>query len=138
MSDYYDGFRVQAKMKLDEGVREKLDWYGEVMKKAVHDALLGFCEQNGEFAQAVAQGGAFKDCMKAVAKCVKGSALSDMEAYGAAVRFYFPGADIKVSMSIDLCASVNGAAQDVAVPEAPKREVSPDSSRVLIDLSSFF
>ena len=62
------------------------DWYGEArarlekeygqvhgqketaMREAVRDALLEFCRQNGEFAQAVAQGGSFPDCMAAVAK----------------------------------------------------------------------
>ena len=51
------------------------DEYGKVtgqkesaMKSAVRDALLEFCRQNEEFAQAVVQGGAFPDCMAAVAK----------------------------------------------------------------------
>lgn len=39
-----------------------------VMKGAVRDALLEFCRQNKEFAQAVAQGGTFPDCMAAVAE----------------------------------------------------------------------
>lgn len=50
------------------------------MKSAVRDALLEFCRQNEEFAQAVVQGGAFPDCMAAVAKGV-GSSISDLEAY---------------------------------------------------------
>lgn len=120
----YEEFREKARHRLDEGVKIKLDRYGEVMKNAVHDALLEFCEQDGEFAQAVAQGGSFKDCMAAVAKCVKDGALSDMEAYGAAVKFYFPGAAINVQMTIDLCASV-------------KKEEA-DKSSVVIDLSSYF
>lgn len=123
MSEFYDSFRAEARKKLDEGIREKLDQYGEAMKAAVRDALAEFCEQDGEFAQAVVQGGSFKDCMAAVRKCVKGNAISDMEAFGAAVKFYFPGAGIDVRMTINLCASV-----EKAEPE----------HGVVIDLSSFF
>ena len=77
----------------------------EVMKQPVHDALVDFCRQDGEFAQAVYQGGTFAECMEAVAKGC-GNALSDLEAYRRAVQFYFPGADIRVQMSVNLCASV--------------------------------
>ena len=75
------------------------------MKDAVYAALLDFCRQDGEFAQAVAQGGTFLDCMKAVAKGV-GSSISDLEAYRRAVRFYFDGADVKFHMTVNLCADV--------------------------------
>ena len=127
MSDFYENYRKQARVKLDVGVKEKLDRYGEAMKQAVHDALVTFCEQDGEFAQAVAQGGEFKDCMEAVAKCVKGSSISDMEAYGAAVKFYFPGAGIDVKMTINLCASVEKTEQK-----------DEKAGGVVLDLSDFF
>lgn len=122
MSRFFD----EAKKKLDAGTKEKLDRYGEAMKASVHDALLEFCRQDDEFAQAIAQGGSFEACMKAVAKCVKGNAISDAEAWGAAVKFYFPGAGIRVEMRIDLCASVR--------PE----EAAPRPSAKVIDLSDFF
>lgn len=78
-----------------------------IMKDAVRDTLIGFCEQDEEFAQAVAQGGSFGDCMAAVEEAAAGrSGISDLDAYTAAVRFYFPGAGIDVQMTIDLCASV--------------------------------
>ena len=84
------------------------------MKDAVHAALLDFCRQDGEFAQAVVQGGAFSDCMKAVAKGV-GNSISDLEAYRRAVRFYFKGADIKFHMTVDLCADVERGADSAVV-----------------------
>ena len=126
------GFWEEAEKKLDEGMKASMDRYGQAMKYSVHDALLEFCRQDGEFAQAVAQGGSFADCMKAVAKCVKGSAISDMEAWGAAVKFYFPGADIHVEMRIDLCASVRG---DGEAPDLPQPETKAGP---IIDLSDFF
>lgn len=35
-----------------------------------------------------------------------GQSLSDLEAYRRAVQFYFPGADIRMQMTVNLCASV--------------------------------
>lgn len=89
----------QALKKLDAkevgGRNEKL------MAPAVAAALQDFCRQDPEFAQAVAQGGSFTDCMKAVAKGV-GASISDIDAYKRAVKYYFPGADINVKMTINL------------------------------------
>jgi hypothetical protein len=121
------GFYEEAKKKLDFGCKaRKMDRYAEAMKESVCDALTEFCRQDDEFAQAVVQGGSFEDCMKAVAKCVKGNALSDLEAWGAAVKFYFPGAGIHCELRIDLCASVDNGAT-----ETPK-------AGPIIDLSDFF
>lgn len=130
-NDYF----AMATEKLSSGLREKLDRYGEVMKSSVHDALLEFCRQDNEFAQAVAQGGSFTDCMKAVEKCVKGGAISDAEAWGAAVRFYFPGAEIRVTMRIDLCAGVDPSSVGSA-DTFPQGKA--DAEAKLIDLSEFF
>ena len=121
-------FLKEALEKIDKGMKEKLDRYGDVMKAEVGAALKDFCRQDAEFAQAVAQGGSFADCMKAVAKGVKNSSISDMKAFGLAVEFYFPGAGIEVKMSIDLCASVKG--------EAEEAEEKP--AGMVIDLSAFF
>ena len=91
MNEWYE----QAKRKLDaERASGKYDKYASAMKSAVCEALDGFCKQDGEFAQAVVQGGSFEDCMKAVAKNC-GSSISDLEAFRRAVRFYFPGADVE-------------------------------------------
>ena len=64
------------------------------------------------------QGGTFEDCMKAVAKGC-GSSISDLDAYKKAVQFYFPGAQIRMTMTIDLIGAAAGksAAQE---PEQPK------------------
>lgn len=93
--------------KLDKELKalKSTDKHISVMKVPVHDALVEFCRQDAEFAQAVMQGEEFEACMKAVAKNC-GSALSDLEAYRRAVQFYFPGSDVRMQMTIDLCASV--------------------------------
>lgn len=120
----------QAKKRLDDELKSgKFCRYGSVMKQRVHDTLVDFCRQDGEFAQAVVQGGSFGDCMAAVVKKVQGnSGISDMEAFGEAVRFYFPGAGINVTMKIDLCASVR--------KDEPAPVDKPDG--LIIDLSDFF
>ena len=64
-----------------------------VMAGPVAEALRSFCRQDAEFAQAVAQGGSFAECMAAVAKGV-GQSISDVDAYKKAVGFYLPGADM--------------------------------------------
>lgn len=71
------------------------------MKKTIYDAIVEFCKNNEEFARAVEQGGTFEDCMKAVEKGV-GNSISDLNAIKKAVQFYFPGADVKFQMQIQM------------------------------------
>ncbi len=106
----------------DESKNGKFDKYGNAMKGAVKDALKEFARQDDEFAQAIAQGGSFTDCMAAVAKRIKIGSISDLDAYSAAVGFYFPGARISFEMRIELC-------------EHDGDEISRDS--LLVDLSAF-
>lgn len=85
-----------------EAKEAKLDSKEKAMSGPVRKALEDFCRQDEEFAQAVAQGGSFAECMKAVAKGV-GSSISDLDAYKRAVQFYFAGAEISFQMTIDVC-----------------------------------
>lgn len=111
--------------KITEGLKgkSKMGRAAQAMAGPVAETLENFCRQDAEFAQAVVEGGSFAECMAAVEKNC-GSALSDLEAYRRAVQFYFPGADIDVRMTIDLCAGARG---DDAAPK-------PDG---LIDLTLF-
>lgn len=122
----------QALKKLDPktaiGQKEK------VMASAVAAALKDFCRQDAEFAQAVAQGGSFKDCMTAVARGVGGS-ISDVDAYKKAVQFYFPGAEIRVQMEIDLIGAAAG--NEIAASAAPPRNDS-ESRGIVLNLEDFF
>lgn len=86
----------------DESKNGKFDKYGNAMKSAVKDALKEFARQDDEFAQAIAQGGSFTDCMAAVAKKIKSNSISDLDAYSAAAEFYFPGSKVKFQMRIEL------------------------------------
>ena len=121
-------FKEKAKAKLlEEKKSGKYDRYANVMKEAVCDALLSFCKQNEEFAQAVVQSGSFENCMKKVAENCH-SSLSDLEAFKRAVNFYFPGSDVLFQMQIILC-------------EADKeyvQETKPETKPVLLSLDDFF
>lgn len=96
-------YTQQAIERLDKELKSgSFDKYGKIMKQGVHDALVEFCRQDGEFAQAVVQGGSFTDCMAAVAKNC-GNGISDIEAYRRAAQFYFDGANVEFEMHIYLC-----------------------------------
>ena len=115
-------YQIEAAEKLRNECKElKGDKYQAVMKGPVRDALIEFCQQNEEFAQAVVQGGAFADCMKAVSKGITNS-LSDIEAYRRAAAFYFDGAAVEFQMVIRL---------DPA-------STAGDDRGIVIDLTSFF
>jgi len=58
-----------------------------------------------------------------------GSAISDLEAFRRAVRFYFPGADVKFHMTVNLCADVEAE----AATAAPVASTSPK----ILDLEDF-
>lgn len=80
----------------------KLGKHETAVKNAVMKTICKFCEQNAEFKQAIEQSGkSFADCLKATVKGA-GASLEDLEVYKRAVAFYFPGADIKCTMTLDL------------------------------------
>lgn len=94
--------------KLDKEQKEINGQKERVMAEPVKKALIDFSKQDSEFAQAIMEhSGTFSDCMKAVAKDV-GNHISDIEAYRRAVKYYFTGADISFSMTVNLCASLEG------------------------------
>ena len=124
MNNYYE----EAKQKLKkEAAAGKFDRYAAAMKSAVVKALEDFCRQSEVFAEAVAHGRSFEECMKAVAAGVKGS-ISDLEAYKRAVKFYMKDADIRFCMEIT---TDRGAAQKPA--EQPNERPAAE----IIDLSAF-
>jgi len=94
----------QAINKLDTEFKDckGLSKKGAAVSSAVFDALKNFCAQNAEFSQAVVQmDKPIKDCIESTVKDC-GNSISDIEVYRKAVQFYFPGADIRFAMTIDL------------------------------------
>ncbi len=92
---------AEKKIKSAVAMAKKGGRKESVIAQPTADALLTFCKQNEEFAQAVAQGKSFEDCVKAVAKDI-GSACSDFTVYQKAVEFYFPGAVVEFQMNIKM------------------------------------
>lgn len=98
-----------------------------VMAGPVSKALEEFCRQEEEFAQAVVQGGSFDACMKAVCQGV-GGAISDLDAYKKAVQFYFPGAEVRFHMTVDLAG---------AAGEGAPREDKPAGAGLMLSFTDF-
>ncbi len=101
--------KVSAKLakEIQEG---KCDPKAKVIIEPVKAALLSFCEQEAEFAQAILETDKpLTECCNEIVKGIS-TGISDLDVYKKAVKFYFPGADIKFNMTIDLCASVAGEA----------------------------
>lgn len=120
----------EALRKLREGAKNVSGQKETAMAGAVRAALENFCRQEEEFAQAVVQGGGFDDCMRAVARGV-GQSISDLEAYRKAVQFYFPGAEIRMQMTVDL---IGDAAKE---DYTPKHASESKGSGLVLDFKSF-
>lgn len=115
---------TKALEKLDSGLNgAKLSQQGKAVSTHVVEALKEFCRQNGEFAQTVAQSN------RTVAECVEstvkgaGNYLSDIEVYSRAAGFWFEGAKVEFTMTIDLGDEgfSNALADDVR-PEPPAKK----------------
>ena len=118
----------------DEQVKAVKGQNEHAMAGAVAGALRSFCRQSAEFSRAVAQGGSFAECMAAVAKGV-GQSISDVDAYKKAVGFFFPGACIRVHMTIDL---VGDAAKPApAAEQKPELWVVKSASPFSLNLDDF-
>ena len=128
-------FLEEAKKKLRDELPKIKGAKESAIKQAAMDALLNFAGQEPEFAQAIAQGGSFSACMAAVCKGV-GTSISDLEVYRRAAAFYFPGADVRFEMRIEL------AGGDPSVAAAGGGDSSPcrgakGAGGLVIDLADF-
>lgn len=137
-----NNWATQALNKLAEGKKNVSGNKEKAMAPAVAAQLESFCRQDAEFAQAVAQGGTFADCMKAVANGV-GSSISDLDAYKKAVAFYFPGAKVHMKLTIDLIGKAAGETVPEATPAAAQPAPVEEKPKVIsldldFDLSDFF
>lgn len=95
------GFYQQAEEKLEKEAKTVSGRMEGLIRKEVKDALLKFAAQDDEFAQAIVQGKSLQECLREVCRGA-GSKLSDLEAYGRAAAFYFPGSKVRFEMHIDL------------------------------------
>lgn len=128
-------FVSKAIEKIEGGLSSVKGQKENVVKRPVADALISFCRQQEEFAQAVVQSEkTFADCVAhVVAGC--GNALSDIEAYRKAVGFWFPGA--VVDMVLTLRMSEFEEPEKEAVPETvetPKKAKSQTTGNLEFSL----
>ena len=93
------GWAASAAEKMDREIKDITENKEKVMAGPVAEALKDFCKQSSDFAKAVVMGGSFHACMKEVAKGV-GNHISDLDAYKKAVLYYFPGAKVERTMTI--------------------------------------
>ena len=100
------------------------------IKKAVHDALVTFCGQNEEFAQAVAQSDKtlWAVCEEAVKNV--GTSVSDLEVYRSAVAAYFPGAQVDCVMTVRMSEHENPSRD----PERANSRTSGEKDVLSLDL----
>ena len=114
----------KALEKLESGLKgAKLSQHGKTVSTHVVEALKELCRQNGEFAQAVAQSDkTIADCVEAAVKGA-GNYLSDIEVYSRAAGFWFEGAKVKFTMTIDLGdEGFSNVTADDARPEPPAKK----------------
>ena len=128
MSTFYE--QAREKLAKDKITGSK----ASAMAPAVKEALLNFAEQDEEFAQAIVQGGSFSACMAEVARGV-GQSISDLEAYGKAAAFYFPGSKVRFEMHIDLIGDAD--ALSVGSADSSPRGGAKSGDGLVIDLSAF-
>ena len=94
--------KAVEKLKIEFNVMKKLTRRAEVVAEPVLNALCEFCNQSEIFSQSVVQTGRkLKDCIEDSVKDAEG-AISDVEVYRRAAAFYYDGATINVTMTINL------------------------------------
>ena len=98
-----------AKLKDEFNSIKKLSRKGEVVSEPVLNALTAFCGQSGEFAQAIVQkeGKNLKDCVEYTVAEAEG-------VYSRAAAYYFDGAKVSFTMSIDIGSETPGDPAEAA------------------------
>ena len=98
-----------------------------VIKEPVLDALKNFINQDNEFAQAIVQGGSLSECFQHIIDLFsnKDYALSDIDTYSEAVKFYFSTATIHWNMTIDVCGNLKCEDKpDISVKTNPQQSIT--------------
>lgn len=129
-----EDFVSKAIEKIEGGIAAVKGQKENVVKRPVADALISFCRQQEEFAQAVVQSEkTFADCVAhVVAGC--GNALSDIEAYRKAVGFWFPGAVVDMVLTIRMSEFEEPVPEEVEKPKKAKSQMTGNLEFSLFDL----
>ncbi len=96
-------FKVLAVERINEEQKEfKGDKYGNAVYTYVANSLRDFCNQDERFAEAVVKSNrGFAECIKNIMKGC-GNAISDIEVYRRAAKFFFPDSEVSFIMTIKL------------------------------------
>ena len=103
--------RVKEKLEKEMAVKAS-DKYVKVILSAVYDALIFFCEQNEEFCQAVLDSN--KTILDCCSYCIVPSVrelcgAKAIDIYNRMVDFYFSGASVEFSVTLNLSADAEKA-----------------------------
>lgn len=100
-------YKALALEKLEKESKEfKGNKYGVVVFTYVANALRDFCKQNETFAKVFYKTKrSFSDCVKEIMKGC-GNAISDIEVYRRATKFYFPNSEVEFLMKITLAEKI--------------------------------
>ena len=92
---------IEAKRKIEADIQksEKIGKYTPLTVKPTAEVLTSFCGQSEAFAGEVVKGGSFYDCIKHCDSSTK-DAISDVDYFSKAAKFYVPDAEIEVMMNI--------------------------------------
>ena len=96
-------FKALAVERINEEQKEfKGDKYGKAVYTYVANSLRDFCNQDERFAEAVVKSNrGFEECIKSIMKGC-GNAISDIEVYRRAAKFFFPDSEVSFVMTIKL------------------------------------
>lgn len=98
----------------------------KVIAEPVAETLKSFCKQEPEFETAILDSGkTYQECLDDVTKGA-GEALSDIETYRRAVKFYFTTATVKFIMTIDLCGDNGADKPPITMTQSKSLRVSLD------------
>ena len=95
---------IKEKLEAEATTAKRKECKHNGFRLAMINAMVEFCEQELELAQAVEQSDKnFGACLDFVVKQAENGVLSDLKAYKEMVKFYFPTADITMKMTVNLC-----------------------------------
>lgn len=97
----------------------------KAISKFAAETLAHFCEESPQFAQVVYKTRrTLSDCCAQVMKAT-GNYVSDIDVYRGIVRAYFPNADVKFLMNIEINGEAPSEEEMAKLPEKPKPKSKP-------------
>lgn len=107
--------KIAAELKdFTGGSKEK------AVSKSAAETLTHFCEESPQFAEVVYKTKrTLSDCCAEVMKDT-GNYISDIDVYRGIVRAYFPNADVKFLMNIEINGAASSEEEMAKLPEKPK------------------